>query len=104
LTDKRQTVKLSRGFKKPALYGILFMNGIATINYRNECMTRKINRLEDYVPASEAASLISEKLGRRIYPDYIRKLSNVRFHTINAKTRLYYKPDLEQVTIRQKTV
>jgi hypothetical protein len=67
-------------------------------------MTRKIDRLQDYVPAREAATILSQKLGRRVDPDYIRKLKDVRFHTINAKTRLYYKPDILAANIRQRTV
>lgn len=38
-------------------------------------MTKKITRLEDFIPASDAADLLSQKLDRPIDPKYIRLLA-----------------------------
>jgi len=65
-------------------------------------MTRKLNRLEDYISSREAASILSRKFNRRINPDYIRKLKNVRSHKANDRCNLYNRDDLEQVVIRKK--
>jgi hypothetical protein len=65
-------------------------------------MTRKLNRLEDYISSRDAADLLSQKFNRRIDPDYIRKLKNVRSRKANERCYLYNREDLEQVTIKQK--
>jgi len=65
-------------------------------------MTRKLNRLEDYISSREAASILSRKFNRRINPDYIRKLKNVRSRKANERCYLYNRDDLEQVVIRKK--
>jgi dissimilatory sulfite reductase (desulfoviridin) alpha/beta subunit len=67
-------------------------------------MTRKINRLEDYISSTEAASILSEKYGRFISPDYVRKLRNVRSHKANGKCHLYHRSDIEAVVIRKRTM
>lgn len=65
-------------------------------------MTKKLNRLEDYISAGDAARLLSRKLGHRIDPDYIRKLKNVRSHTINSRAKLYNREDVLACTVRAK--
>jgi hypothetical protein len=65
-------------------------------------MPKKIIPLTSYVPASVAASILSKKLGRQIRPDYIRKLKNVRTHTVNATSKLYCEEDIQNVTIRKR--
>ena len=67
-------------------------------------MTKKIVRLEDYITASHAAHLLSLKLGRRIDPDYVRKLKGVRFHSLNRTSKLYLKSDIEAAFVRQKHI
>ena len=65
-------------------------------------MVKKIIPLTSYIPASEAADLLSKKLGRRIRPDYIRKLKNVRTHTVNATSKLYNRDDILAANIRER--
>ena len=65
-------------------------------------MTRKINRLEDYITASDSAGILSQKMGRPILPSYIHKLNNVRSVKLNNTSKLYHKADIEAVVIRQK--
>lgn len=65
-------------------------------------MTKKIIPLADYITAKDAACLLSEKLGRRIDPSYVRKLKNMRRVLINATQYLYNRHDIMQVQIRQK--
>lgn len=65
-------------------------------------MVKKINRLEDYISAGDAACLLSKKLGRPIRPDYVRKLKNVRTHTVNIRSTLYNRDDLDRAIIKQK--
>lgn len=66
-------------------------------------MTKRLNKLEDYISAGDAARLLSKKLGRPIAPDYIRKLKNVRTHTVSARSTLYRREDLDKVVIKQKS-
>jgi len=66
-------------------------------------MSKKLNRLEDYISSREAATLLSSKLGRVIAPDYVRKIKGVRSHKANDRCRLFNREDLEQVTIKKKS-
>ena len=65
-------------------------------------MTRKLNRLEDYISSREAADLLSKKFNRRIDPDYIRKLKNVRSHTANDRCKLYHRDDILASEVKTK--
>jgi len=65
-------------------------------------MTRKIERLEDYISAKDAADILSKKLGRKIDPDYIRRVKNIRFVKVNATTKLYHKGDIQASSIRKR--
>lgn len=65
-------------------------------------MTRKIQALKDYIPAGEAAQILSQKLGRTVAPDYIHKLKNVRLFQVNRTTRLYHRGDIATATIRKR--
>lgn len=67
-------------------------------------MTKKLNRLEDYISAGDAAALLSKKLGRRIDPDYIRKLKNVRSHAVSSRAKLYHREDILACTVKQKVI
>ena len=65
-------------------------------------MTKKITALTDFVSAAEAATILSQKFGRTIKPDYIHRLRHVRFEVINQTTKLYHKADIEACTIRER--
>ena len=65
-------------------------------------MTKKIIPLTDYITASDAAAILSAKLGRPIRPGYIHKIRTIGFFTLNATTKLYLKSDVEACTIRQR--
>jgi 16S rRNA U1498 N3-methylase RsmE len=65
-------------------------------------MVRKIVPLSDFISASDAAALLSKKFGRRIRPDYIHQLKNVRSVKVNERCRLYNKHDIEACEIKKK--
>ena len=65
-------------------------------------MPKKIDRLEDYITASDAALILSLRMKRTIKPGYVHKIRDVRFVKLNATTKLYHRSDIQQVTIRQK--
>ncbi len=65
-------------------------------------MTRKLNRLEDYISAKDSADILSKKLGRKIDPDYIRRLKNVRSVKVNATMKMYHKGDIQASSIRKR--
>jgi hypothetical protein len=65
-------------------------------------MTKKIKNLEDYIPSGDAADILSQKLGRRIDPDYIKKLKNVRSVKINSRCRLYHKADILAANVKKR--
>jgi hypothetical protein len=74
-----------------------------------ECieMTKRIDRFSDWIGAADAAQLLSEKMARPIPPKYIRSLSKSRRQPIRTQVvsnrLMYFKPDLLDVNIRQKT-
>jgi hypothetical protein len=69
-------------------------------------MTKKLNRLEDWLSASDAASLLSDKMGFPIDPKYIARLARSKKQPV--KTRpvsghlLYLKADIERCKVRKK--
>ncbi len=69
-------------------------------------MAKKIQALDSWVSAHDAANLLSQKFNRPIDPKYIRTLSKRRFQPVRTQQMsnrlLYSKDDLEQVTIRQR--
>jgi len=65
-------------------------------------MTRKIERLDEYISAKDAADILSKKLGRFVDPDYIRRVKNVRSVKVNATAKLYNKQDIKAATIRKR--
>lgn len=67
-------------------------------------MTRKKIALDDFISASEAAGLLSQKLGRRVRPDYIHQLKGVRSVKKHDRCRLYHKQDILNVTIRRRII
>jgi uncharacterized protein YjbI with pentapeptide repeats len=58
-----------------------------------------------YSTASEAARYLSEKLGRSISVNYIRKLAHRKKHPVRTQPMgdrlLYHRDDIENATIRQ---
>jgi len=67
-------------------------------------MTRKIDRLDDYITAKHAAHLLSVKHGRPIRPGYIHKLQKVRFVKLDNTSKLYHKDDIEAANIRHRSI
>ena len=70
-------------------------------------MAKKIIPLTDYIPAREAAHILTLKHGRRIDPHAIRQLAKrkkqpVHYQRVGDRL-LYLRSDIEQVTIRQRT-
>lgn len=65
-------------------------------------MTKRIIPLDDFISASEAAHILSEKLGRPVRPDYIHQIKNIRFVKKNDRCKLYNRDDIEACVIRQK--
>ena len=69
-------------------------------------MPKKIVALSDYISASDAAQLLSEKHGRPISAKYMRLLSKSKKQPIRTEwlnNRLMYnKEDIEAVIIREK--
>lgn len=65
-------------------------------------MPKKIIPLADYVSASVAASILSDKLGRPVSSRYIYRLKNVRSVKMNETTRLYNRIDIQNSKIRER--
>lgn len=71
-------------------------------------MTKKITRLDDYIGASDAAHLLSQKLGRPILPKYMRTLARRKKQPVRAQQMgnrlLYHKGDILACNVKQKVV
>jgi len=71
-----------------------------------DAMTRKLNRLEDWITAKDSARLLSLKHNRPINPKYIRLLSRSKKQPIRTEQKgdrlLYYRADIEKAFIQQK--
>ena len=65
-------------------------------------MSKRLNRLEDYISSKEAAILLSQKFNRSIDPDYIRKIKGVRSHRANDRCVLYNRDDILAANVKQK--
>lgn len=69
-------------------------------------MPKKIIALADYISATDAASVLSQKLGRPIASKYIRKLANRKKHPVRTQPMgnrlLYSREDIEATTIRER--
>jgi predicted CopG family antitoxin len=70
-------------------------------------MVKKIIPLDSYISAHDAAELLSEKLGRPVSSEYIRKLARRKKQPVRTQVRsnrlLYNREDLETVTIKKKS-
>ncbi len=69
-------------------------------------MTKRINKFEDWVSANKAAQLLSDKMGFRVPPKYIRQKAKSKRQPVRTQSlgyhQLYNREDLEQITIRAK--
>ena len=69
-------------------------------------MVKKIENILDYVPASEAAALLSEKYKRPIRPNYISKMAKCKKHSIRVAAYgsilVYHRGDIEACNLTQK--
>jgi hypothetical protein len=69
-------------------------------------MTKKITRLEDWITADKAAMLLSQKLGRPISPEYLRKLARRKKQPVRTQPMgnrlLYHKEDILACNVKQK--
>lgn len=64
-------------------------------------MTKRIARIDEFISAGNAASILTHKLGRSIHPDYIRKLKNVRRTRVHSTCWLYHVDDIKATSVRQ---
>ncbi len=69
-------------------------------------MVKKINKFEDWLTANKAAQLLSDKLGFRVPPKYIRQKAKSKRQPIRTQSlgyhQLYNRDDLLQVVIKQR--
>lgn len=67
---------------------------------------KKIENINDYLTAHDAAQVLSISHGRPIRPDYINRLARSKKRSIRtARFRdriMYHKEDIAGVTIRQR--
>jgi hypothetical protein len=70
-------------------------------------MTKKITPFNAYVGASEAADLLSKKLGRPVSSEYIRKLAKRKKNPVRTEAvsnrLLYHRDDILASTVKQKS-
>jgi len=69
-------------------------------------MAKKLNRLEDWISASVAASLLSDKMGFPVDPKYISRLSRSKKQPVRTRSisghKLYNKQDIQAATITRR--
>ena len=69
-------------------------------------MTKKIERLTDYVSAEDAANIVSARLGRQIPAGYMYKLAHRKKNPVRTQQMgnrfLYNRADIETCTVTQK--
>jgi hypothetical protein len=61
------------------------------------------DHLDAWVNGRDAASILSQKSGHRVSPDYVRLLSHlgkIRSIAIDGRTKLYCREDIESYTVR----
>lgn len=68
---------------------------------------KKKEDIHDYCSAKDAASILSQKHGRPIRPDYISKMARSKRHAIRSvlvgDRILYHKTDIAGCSITQKS-
>jgi hypothetical protein len=70
--------------------------------YLGVAMTKKIIPATAFISASQAALILSAKSGRRVLPQNISRLKNVRFIKLNDKCKMYLQQDIEAYPIRKR--
>lgn len=67
---------------------------------------KKIENINDYIPAGDAAKILTEKLGRPIRVDYLNKMTRRKRDTIRFVHQgdriLYHRSDIANCTIAQR--
>ncbi len=70
-------------------------------------MTKKINRLEDWLSAHDSAQFLSLKHARPIPPSYVRQLAKSKKQPVRTRSlgyhQLYFKDDILAATIKKKS-
>ena len=65
-------------------------------------MSKRIIPATAYISASKAAMILSQKSGRRVLPQNISRLKNVRFIKVTDKCKMYLQQDIEAYPIRKR--
>jgi hypothetical protein len=69
-------------------------------------MTKKVDRFENWISASDAAQLLSEKSGRRVDPEYITKMAKSKKQPIKTRQMsnrlLYNREDILASKVKQR--
>jgi 20S proteasome alpha/beta subunit len=69
-------------------------------------MTKKVDRFENWISASDAAQLLSEKSGRRVDPEYITKMAKSKKQPIKTRPMgnrlLYNREDILASKVKQR--
>lgn len=67
---------------------------------------KKIENIRDYITASQAALILSQKYERKVRPDYISKMAGCQKHDIRlvriGGICLYHQEDVERCELRAK--
>ena len=69
-------------------------------------MPKKLNRLEDWIPAHDAAGLLSDKMGFPIDPKYIARLSKSKKQPVRTRPvsghLLYNREDIMRCVVKRR--
>lgn len=69
-------------------------------------MTKRIEKLDDYISAGDAAKMLSERLGRPISNRYLSSMAQRKKNPVRTKPMgnrfVYNRADIEQATVTQK--
>lgn len=69
-------------------------------------MTRKISKADDWIPAKDAAKILSEKCGFPVDPEYIARLSRSKKQPVRTRPvsghLLYNREDVMRCKVRKR--
>jgi hypothetical protein len=70
-------------------------------------MPKKIQSIDDWISAHDAAQILTLKHGRRIDPQRVRALAKAKFHPVRTMPfgkyhKMYNRADIESVSIRER--
>lgn len=65
-------------------------------------MTKRKYDISEYCTAREAAHILTLKLGRRIQPGYIHRVSGIQSVPLDKTTKLYLREDIQKAMIRER--